>query len=115
MRLCAGDGEKVWATQGGEFMQEDVIKSAEVYSFGSCGGQLRFSSSLRSMSKLMANRKIDVHAHYVHDFARGALVDSGITNPDGMPGIPDWSVDSHLAYMDVGTQVQLLPPFGIRK
>ena len=54
----------------------------------------------------MANHKIDVHAHFLPDFYRQALLDNGITDPDGMPGIPAWSVDSHLAYMDVGTQIQ---------
>ena len=57
----------------------------------------------------MASRKIDVHAHFVPDFYRQALLDNGITNPDGMPGIPAWSVDSHLAYMDVGTRDQIFP------
>lgn len=57
----------------------------------------------------MASRKIDVHAHFVPDFYREALLDNGITNPDGMPGIPAWSVDSHLAYMDVGTKTRVLP------
>ena len=66
------------------------------------------------LGKNMASRKIDVHAHFVPDFYRKALLDNGITNPDGMPGIPAWSVDSHLAYMDVGTHFQILPESELR-
>lgn len=33
--------------------------------------------------------KIDVHAHYLPDFYRQALVDAGhVPGPDGMPAIP---------------------------
>ncbi len=49
----------------------------------------------------MADRKIDVHAHFVPEIYRKALLDNGITNPDGMPGTPAWSVKSHLEYMNV--------------
>ena len=51
----------------------------------------------------MADRKIDVHAHFVPDFYRKALLDHGISNPDGMPGVPEWSVEGHLEFMQVGT------------
>lgn len=48
----------------------------------------------------MANRKIDVHAHFISPGYRKALLEHGYTNIDGMPGIPAWSAESHLAYMD---------------
>ena len=35
--------------------------------------------------------KIDVHAHYVPDGYRAALVQAGHDQPDGMPWIPEWS------------------------
>jgi predicted TIM-barrel fold metal-dependent hydrolase len=42
---------------------------------------------------------IDVHAHYLTDRYVAAANAAGITNPDGMPGWPTWSVDDHLALM----------------
>ena len=49
----------------------------------------------------MADRKIDVHTHFVPDFYREALLEKGIDHPDGMPGIPAWSPESHLDFMNV--------------
>ena len=45
-------------------------------------------------------RRIDVHAHFVPDFYRQAAEDAGFGKPDGMPGIPNWSLESALATMD---------------
>jgi len=54
-------------------------------------------------------RRIDVHAHYVPDFYRQAAQDSGFGKPDGMPGIPAWSLDRALAMMDRnGIEVAML-------
>ncbi len=50
----------------------------------------------------MADRKIDCHAHFVPECYHKALLDNDITEPDGMPGIPAWSAESHLEYMNVG-------------
>lgn len=47
----------------------------------------------------MSKTKIDVHAHFLSPTYRKALLDHGHTHPDGMPGIPNWTVESHLAYM----------------
>lgn len=44
--------------------------------------------------------RVDVHAHYVPDFYRRAAEAAGFGKPDGMPGIPAWSLDSALAMMD---------------
>jgi predicted TIM-barrel fold metal-dependent hydrolase len=44
--------------------------------------------------------KIDVHAHYVPDGYRAALVQAGHDQPDGMPWIPEWSAVEHVAAMD---------------
>ncbi len=49
---------------------------------------------------MMADQKIDVHAHFVPPVYRKALLDNGITNPDGMPGTPAWTVESHLDFMN---------------
>ena len=48
----------------------------------------------------MANGKIDVHAHFISPAYREALLKHGYANPDGMPGIPKWSEELHLAFMD---------------
>ena len=42
--------------------------------------------------------KIDLHSHFVPPGYAKALLDAGITNPDGMPRTPDWSEDSHLQF-----------------
>ncbi len=52
---------------------------------------------------------LDVHAHYLPDFYRDALVASGHTRPDGMPAIPEWSAVEHVAVMDrLGIATSLL-------
>lgn len=45
-------------------------------------------------------KRIDVHAHFLPAGYRDALAAAGHSKPSGMPGIPDWSVDSALAMMD---------------
>lgn len=47
-----------------------------------------------------APRRIDVHAHYLPEKYREALVAAGHSKPSGMPGIPAWSVDMHVGMMD---------------
>jgi predicted TIM-barrel fold metal-dependent hydrolase len=44
--------------------------------------------------------KIDVHAHFLPEGYRAALARAGIDQPDGMPWVPEWSADGHLALMD---------------
>ena len=50
--------------------------------------------------KTMADQKVDVHAHFLPPFYRDALLNHGYAQPDGMPGIPSWSPEAHLTYMD---------------
>jgi 6-methylsalicylate decarboxylase len=53
--------------------------------------------------------KIDVHAHYIPDGYRAALQRAGQGQPDGMPWIPEWSADEHVAAMDrLGIATSLL-------
>jgi predicted TIM-barrel fold metal-dependent hydrolase len=53
--------------------------------------------------------KIDVHAHYLPDGYRAALVRAGHEQPDGMPWIPEWSAFEHVAAMDrLGIDTSLL-------
>lgn len=48
----------------------------------------------------MPDKRIDVHIHFLPDYYREALVTAGLTMPDGMPKIPDWSEDEALKAMD---------------
>jgi predicted TIM-barrel fold metal-dependent hydrolase len=43
---------------------------------------------------------IDVHAHFLTDRYVAAAQGAGITQPDGMPAWPSWSVDAHLQLME---------------
>ncbi len=48
----------------------------------------------------MNTPRIDVHAHFLPDFYRDALVEAGQIHPDGMPAIPDWSEEAAFEAMD---------------
>jgi predicted TIM-barrel fold metal-dependent hydrolase len=53
--------------------------------------------------------KFDVHAHFLPESYRAALERAGHNHPDGMPVIPQWSADAHLAMMDrLGIATSLL-------
>ena len=53
--------------------------------------------------------KLDVHAHYLPEPYRQALERAGHSRPDGMPQIPDWSAEAHVALMDrLGIATSLL-------
>ncbi len=55
------------------------------------------------------SRAIDVHAHYLPEAYRVALLAGGHGQPDGFPQIPDWSAEQHLAAMDrLGIETSLL-------
>ena len=41
--------------------------------------------------------KLDVHAHYLPESYRKALERAGHSRPDGMPQIPAWSAEEHVA------------------
>lgn len=52
---------------------------------------------------------LDIHAHYLPDFYRDALLASGHAQADGMPAIPEWSASEHVAVMDrIGIATSLL-------
>jgi predicted TIM-barrel fold metal-dependent hydrolase len=56
-----------------------------------------------------ATGKIDVHSHYLPESYREALERAGHSRPDGMPAIPEWSAESHVALMDrLGIATSLL-------
>jgi predicted TIM-barrel fold metal-dependent hydrolase len=53
--------------------------------------------------------KIDVHAHHLPESYRDALARAGHAQPDGMPQIPEWSAEAHVALMDrLGIATSLL-------
>jgi predicted TIM-barrel fold metal-dependent hydrolase len=52
---------------------------------------------------------LDVHAHHLPPSYRDALERAGHAQPDGMPQIPEWSADAHVALMDrLGIATSLL-------
>ncbi|WP_433678289.1 amidohydrolase family protein [Nocardia sp. CA-119907] len=44
--------------------------------------------------------RIDVHSHYLPDFYRDALLAAGLSKPDGIPKLPEWSESAALDAMD---------------
>jgi 6-methylsalicylate decarboxylase len=48
----------------------------------------------------MARDRIDVHAHYLPEPYRGALVAAGKGQPDGIPALPEWNQALALDAMD---------------
>jgi len=58
---------------------------------------------------MSAPRTIDVHAHYLPESYRAALLGNGHGQPDGFPQIPAWSAEEHVAVMDrLGIATSLL-------
>ncbi|EMC93697.1 hypothetical protein BAUCODRAFT_251053 [Baudoinia panamericana UAMH 10762] len=54
-------------------------------------------------------QKIDVHCHYLTPAYRQACIENGHANPDGMPYLPEWSVDDHLKLMnDLGISKSII-------
>jgi 6-methylsalicylate decarboxylase len=52
---------------------------------------------------------IDVHAHFLPEGYRRALVGNGHEQPDGIAQLPEWSAEEHVAVMDrLGIQTSLL-------
>ncbi|MCP2297963.1 putative metal-dependent hydrolase, TIM-barrel fold [Nocardia amikacinitolerans] len=47
-----------------------------------------------------ATPRIDVHCHYLPDFYREEMVAAGLSKPDGIPVLPQWSESAALDAMD---------------
>lgn len=57
----------------------------------------------------MTNSRIDVHAHFVTDHYRDALIAAGHDHPDGIKAIPEWTPTAALETMDrLGVQTSIL-------
>jgi len=52
-----------------------------------------------NMTKHPLPQRIDVHSHFLPPFYRAALSEHGHSHPDGMPAIPEWSLERHLEMM----------------
>jgi predicted TIM-barrel fold metal-dependent hydrolase len=50
-------------------------------------------------NNMTLHSRIDVHSHFLPPFYREALANNGHSHPDGMPAIPEWSIDAHLHMM----------------
>jgi len=64
----------------------------------------------------MTSERIDLHAHYIPDFYREALLAAGQAQPDGIPAIPEWDEPSALRAMDelnVGTAILSISSPGV--
>jgi predicted TIM-barrel fold metal-dependent hydrolase len=63
-----------------------------------------------------ARNRIDVHAHYIPDFYREALIDAGLGAPDGIRELPAWDEEAALRTMDqlqVGTAMLSISSPGV--
>lgn len=49
---------------------------------------------------MIVSRRLDVHAHYLPQQYRDALLAAGHDRPDGFPQIPEWSAEEHVRAMD---------------
>jgi hypothetical protein len=53
--------------------------------------------------------KVDVHAHFIPEEYREALIAAGQDRPDGIPALPQWSEELALAAMDeLGIRLAIL-------
>ena len=58
---------------------------------------------------MVISGKVDVHAHFLPHSYRALLERTGHGQPDGMPAVPGWSAEAHLALMDrLGIATSLL-------
>lgn len=73
--------------------RRNFLASSAALIAGAVGPMPAFSAS-------GAVRRIDVHAHYLPEKYRAALIEAGHVKPSGMPGIPAWDVQQHIEMMD---------------
>lgn len=81
-------------------------------STAACGLGMHSSLALTERTGLC----IDVHQHYLPEFYRQAAAAAGLSQPDGIPGLPKWDVQSALDIMDrrnIGTGVLSISSPGV--
>jgi predicted TIM-barrel fold metal-dependent hydrolase len=58
---------------------------------------------------MMPPEKIDIHAHYLPEVYSDALTGAGLTQPDGIPGLPEWNETLAMNAMDeLGIRLAIL-------
>src|SRR5258705_3729778 len=67
---------------------------------GRDGNRMGNSSVSVQEGLTMSRDRIDVHAHYIPETYRDALVAAGQDHPDGIPALPDWNKALALDAMD---------------
>src|SRR5258705_11154143 len=67
---------------------------------GRDGNRMGNSSVSAQEGLTMPRDKIDVHAHYIPETYRDALVAAGQGHPDGIPALPEWNQAQALDAMD---------------
>jgi 6-methylsalicylate decarboxylase len=99
------------ASLGGNVAGTHVFSRRALLKFGAAAGagmMLGMSDSVKSQTAtsgatVPTSRKvdrIDIHAHFVPAFYREALVEAGLSTPDGIRAMPGWDVQSMLRVMD---------------
>ncbi len=64
-----------------------------------CTGSTPWSSWCDVRTSIVTSSRVDVHAHFLPEVYRTALLAAGLEKVDGMP-VPDWDARTHLALMD---------------
>lgn len=86
---------KLGAAAGGAFLGVGIAATGRDATAAVVAG----SSASAAESKRVVDC-IDVHAHFIPAFYRQALIDAGLSKPDGIRGIPDWDEAAMLKLMD---------------
>jgi len=64
-------------------------------------------SSINEQSRKLD--RVDVHAHFLPDFYRSALIEAGLSQPDGIAALPKWDEATAISAMDsLGVRIALL-------
>jgi predicted TIM-barrel fold metal-dependent hydrolase len=92
--------DDMWPRQAGSI--EPSLAAGGGSSAGVSAGHALSAASgeARQVDSPARTGRIDVHAHFLPERYRSALVEAGHSKPSGMPGIPAWSADSALSMMD---------------
>jgi predicted TIM-barrel fold metal-dependent hydrolase len=86
-------------------LSPEISNSVDVHMYLNTSSLILLSSLLATMAQETPNtthplpRRIDVHSHFLPPFYRTALAENGHSKPDGMPAIPEWSLEQHLSMM----------------
>lgn len=107
-RMAAGSrgfSDDMWPRQGGAVSATSAAASWAAGAANEAGATRSSSSAADAGQNAQATEgagvgRIDVHAHFLPEQYRSALMAAGHAKPSGMPGIPVWSVEAAVAMMD---------------